>query len=424
MIFGYTWLDPFVVILGTIGSAWIINRNPLRLVRILPVALSVYFFIPTFAYLTLWQTIPMLLTIRMFVRKKLIFPREIHLIIAALVACFLFSAAYGVFGGSDSSRALIRIVYYLGVFSLLSFGYEIGRSEQAILLLKKGFVILGVIYGSYGLYQIAADALGLPVRGILRGVYGADLAYEYGMVRINSLANEPKRLGYLLFISALACFTLVEQNNRSRKLKLLGVIVFGLSFLTFAGSYFITLVLFALFLSVLYAEKFLKFLLLFGCVVAVALVLFPEIGIYEAIQHGYERRYDEIEVGLDGARVYRQEFYAWELLRSEPSIWLTGLGLGQYFITLFSVYGEGVGYSRYGSLVPLNSTFLETLFDLGGVAVSLIYLSIFGLILKLRRAKETFLSMALLFLVLQSFTILTMLYIALFCGMAMGHLKR
>ena len=70
----------------------------------------------------------------------------------------------------------------------------------------------------------------------------------------------------------------------------------------------------------------------------------------------------------------------------------------------------------------MNSNFLELVFDMGLIAAALIYGGLIFLIFKLRRAGETFLSLSLLFLLAQSLTILNLLYLALFSGIAMGQL--
>ena len=72
--------------------------------------------------------------------------------------------------------------------------------------------------------------------------------------------------------------------------------------------------------------------------------------------------------------------------------------------------------------MPLNSNFLELIFDLGLIAAVLIYGGLILLVFRLRRAGETFFCLSLLFLVVQSLTILNLLYIVLFAGMALGCL--
>jgi hypothetical protein len=62
------------------------------------------------------------------------------------------------------------------------------------------------------------------------------------------------------------------------------------------------------------------------------------------------------------------------------------------------------------------------IFDLGLIAAVLIYGGLILLVFRLRRAGETFFCLSLLFLLAQSLTILNLLYIVFFAGMAFGRL--
>lgn len=423
MVFGYTPLDPFIVLIGTAMTAWFLSKNPVRLMAYMPTALSLYFFIPTVTLLTLWQTVPLLLTVRALWLGKIRAPSVIKPIVALCGMAFILSATYAVLTGDDSTRAAIRLVYYLGIFALFSFCYEMGRRPEGLQLLLKGLVVMGIVLALYGAYQILATPLGLPVRGIVRGTRGADIAFEYGFFRVNSLANEPKRLGYVLFCAVLACFAMAKlEPKRARRLRTAGWFILLISVFTFAGSYFVTLALFGLVTLLLYPSKATRYV--FGLLALSGLVVtvFPDTGILEAMQHGYERRATEVEVGLDGARVYRQEFYAWDYLANHTEANFTGVGLGQYFITLNREYGVGVGFNARGALQPLNSNFLEILFDLGGPVALLFYMSMAVLIWKLRQAGERFICLALLFVTLQSLTILTLQWMVLFAGVGVARL--
>ena len=97
------------------------------------------------------------------------------------------SAGYALAAGADETRALIRILYYLGIFATLAFAYEMGRKPEAYEILLKGLVIMGIVYAVYGAYQIVAFYTGLPVRGIVYNASGESImAFEGGLLRINS----------------------------------------------------------------------------------------------------------------------------------------------------------------------------------------------------------------------------------------------
>ncbi|MAZ08568.1 MAG: hypothetical protein CMN90_02730 [Sutterellaceae bacterium] len=297
------------------------------------------------------------------------------------------------------------------------------RKERAYEIFVKGMAFLGIALMIYGLYQLFAVFAGLPLRGIVRGVYGAQIALEGGILRINSFASEPKRLGYVMFVCALACFEWARLKPKvSTKYKRFGYLVLGTSALTFAGSYFIAIALFLLTIVVLYPSRATK-LVFAGLAGVFILSAVPETRLAEIAVNAYERRAQEVEVGLDGLKVYRQEFYAEDYLVNNPEAIIFGVGLGQYYGVLNAEYGPGVGYGEDGvSLAPLNSAMLETLFDLSGVFVLLMYFALFYLIWRLRRMGEKFLCLALLFVVLQSFTIQSLTFVVMLAGVASAKL--
>ena len=425
MQIGYTFIDPLVVLVGTGMAIWFLLKNPMKLMGYMPAALSLYFIAPFVTLLTLWQTVPLLLLGRVFVKSGLRAAPFVQPVLMLFVGILLVSASYALIAGSDSTRVVLRSLYYLGIISIFSFSYEMGRRAECYEVFLKGLVITGMVLAIYGIYQIIAFNTGLPVRLIVRGTFGVDAGFENGILRINSFASEPKRLGYVLFVCGLACFFLAQlRPAKARRLKWTGYGIFATSIFTFAGSYFAAIAVFTPVAFLLYPSRITKFLLsaLFG--VGALIVLFPDLGIVDAIQIGTDRRATEIEIGLDGAVVYRQEFYAWDYLANHPLSAALGVGLGQYFTTLSQEYGIGVGMSERGALIPLNSGFLEMVFDLSGLAAALFYLAVSILIWRLRRAGETFLCLAILFLAIQSATILTLQFIVLFAGIATARLAK
>lgn len=423
MPFGYTLLDPLIVLLGTGIAIYFLGTRPLRLMAWLPAMLTVYFFIPFVTLLTMWQTVPLLLAGRALLKGQLRAHGSVQLILLALLTVFMASAFYAVLLGPDPARAVIRILYYMGIFAIMSFAYEMGRREECYALLLKGLVTLGVVLMIYALYQIVAAYTGLPFRGILRGTGGAQAAFEGGFFRVNSLATEPKRLGYVMFVCALACLFLVQiRPERARRLKWTAAGILIMSLFTFAGSYFTAILLFGIVASILFPSRATKYVFgIFG-VLIILMTAFPDLGVLEAVREGIDRRLNEVEVGLDGTRVYRQEFYAWDYLANHPAAAVFGIGIGQYFQTFANTYGIGAGINHFGGLQPLNSNFLELVFDLGGIAAVVFYGAIGVLILVLRRRGETFLCLALLFLTTQSLTILTLQFMVLFAGVGTGRL--
>ena len=112
-------------------------------------------------------------------------------------------------------------------------------------------------------------------------------------------------------------------------------------------------------------------------------------------------RMDELEVGIDGTYVYRQEFFAWAYAIENPLNFLGGVGLGQYNDLFLSRFGPGAGYTIGGALAPLNSVYFETSFDLGGFFTSALYILLGALVLLSTNRVKRFLTLALLFLIIQ-----------------------
>ena len=426
MVFGYTILDPIVVLSGTAYAGYLLLKRPVHLMAFLPLSLSIYFFIPLATYLTLWQTVPLLLLGRLLVVGPARLSVDVRSIVSLLVILFIASLAYALVSGADPTRAIIRAMYYLSAFALFWFAYEMALKPDGYSLFVRGFAVVAILYGIYGAYQILAFYGGLPVRGIVYGPNSTGLiATEYGLPRINSLANEPKRLGYVMFVGALACFTLAREKSgvTRRWLMAASALSLGISLITFSGSYFLAVALFIVCALFLYPSGVPRFVLAGSLVAGMAMILGYGDHIAEALQHGFERRMEEVEVGLDGRVVYRQEFFANDFIAKHPLQAVTGVGVGQYFSVLNREYGEGVGYNEKGGLAPLNSSLLETTFDVSGIAVGLLYGSLGVLTLRLHRRGFVFLSLALLFLLIQSLTIQTLLYLAVVAGVGVAQLR-
>lgn len=425
MVYGYTPIDPIVVLSGTTLAIWYLQKSPMKLIGFMPTALSVWFFVPIITNLTLWQTVPLLLSARMLLKGKLRLPHKTAPIILLLIMFFLISIAVAAVAGSDRMRLIIRVVYYIGILATLTFAYEMGRRQGTYEILLKGLVIMGLVYSAYGAYQILAFYAGLPVRGIVYDASGEGIIVSVGgFPRVNSFANEPKRLGYILFISAMATVFLARTRLARKALKLRWAAsgIIAISIMTFAGSYFFAILIFSIGAFLIYPSRALAYAFGALSVGFCVSILVPELGILDAIQSIYDSRAAEFETGLDGSVVYRQEFFAVDYLLNNPISALAGVGVGQYYSVLNSVYGDGAGYNVNGGLAPLNSLFLELVFDLGMPTALLIYSGLVFLALKLRRANESFLCLSLIFLIAQSLTIINFHYIVLFAGMALGRL--
>ncbi|MDP2738101.1 MAG: hypothetical protein Q8O82_05145 [Pseudorhodobacter sp.] len=423
MLYGYSFLDPLVVISGSLLAIRLIATNPIRLVGFLPAALSLYFFIPTVTLLTLWQIVPMMLIARAFLQGRIAFPASLKPIFALFAFALLISAGYGYFAGNDANRSLLRLVYYLGIMGLMAFGYEMGRRPESYDALVRGFAVIASVYAVYGVYQIIALHFGLPFRGIVYGKDGVGFPVIQGLPRINALANEPKRLGFVLFVGALAFFELAGSGSAHRRKQRIfyGVMTLLVSVLTLSTSYFVAVAMLAVGALVLYPDRAVRILPLIVLVLVVALPIGAQFGLLDIVVQIAESRTSEFTLGTDASIVYRQEFFGQEYIVEHPWRFFGGVGLGQYFSVLFSEFGPGVGYTEAGGLAPFNSVFLEIIYDLGGVLAIMFYALMGTLVLKLKRTGMDFLALTLLFLMLQSISIQTLQFMALVGGIGLGR---
>lgn len=424
MLIGHGPIDTAVVVGFTIYCAWILTREPVKLFSFLPAALSLYFFIPSITLVTLWQTVPGLLFLHGFLRSGFTIPKHFRVAgqIVAIVALFAFLAPFLL--GGDASRALIRLFFYVTLFSLFSFSFKVGRNPNALRHLINGLVVTGLVYSLYGLYQLVAAKTGLPVRGIVHGVSTESVLPIQGFfVRINSFASEPKRLGYVLFVAALAAYTTARVSPLRRRFELLAVFFLSISILTFSTSYYAALATFFAASSLIYPKYIFKIWPILLSLAAF-LAFFNADSILDAIQSMVDARLTELEIGMDGRFVYRQEFFAVDFIRKNLSSVPFGLGLGQYFRELTQAYGPGVGIGEDGrTLLPLNSLPLELVFDLGAIVVGLVYAWIIRTIFILKKTGEDFLALSLLFLLIQSYWINTALFLSLYMGLSCARLE-
>jgi hypothetical protein len=423
MVFGYSFIDPLVVLALAALSGYLLFRDPRRLLGWIPATLTLYFFVPLVTLLSIGQVVTLMLTGRMALNTRIHVSRQSVSALAVMACCFMVSIFIALIEGGELERIGLRALFYLGLLAIFSFCYEFGASQNSYEILIKGLSILGIVLAIYGIYQIVAVYTGLPLRGIVRGTRGAQIAIEAGILRINSLASEPKRLGFVMLICALACFEWARLHRRkSTGLKRWGAFVLGTSFLTLSGSYFFAIFIFVVVLIFIFPSRATKFAVLAACAVIV-MSLFPETRIAESFSSAYERRAQEVEIGLDGTRVYRQEFFALDYLGENPASIIAGVGIGQYYGVLNRAYWPGVGIGEDGeTLVPMNSSLLEVLFDLSGVFVVIFYSSLGILIWRLRCIGERFICLALLFSAIQSLTIQTLPFIAMLAGVGTARL--
>lgn len=423
--FGYNPIIDTAVVLGsTLLTARLLMRAPQRLLYYLPTLLSLFFVLPVVTNLTNWHIVPMLIVLWWLHQGRSLLPRRAQATLIVLILAFAGQVVYALYVGDAGLRVLLRTSYYVGLLALFAFSYEMTRRPGGLELLLKGLVLAAMIHSLYSIYQIAAQATGLPYRAIIRGFSPVgSIAFEGPLLRVNGFANEPKRLGYILALGAMAALALSKRTSSQerRRQRWKAAFIFSISIMTFSGSYFVALGLLAIGAILIY-PSLLKRLFPPVLVIATGLILFSSKldPLWSALQEGYDQRTQEVEVGIDGDVVYRQEFFAEDYLRRHPVTAIFGTGMGRYNIVLRRQYGEGVGLGEGGRVLPLNSNFFELIFDLGGIATAIFYAAVAVMIFQLRRIGTVFLASAVMFLAFQSLTIQVLQFSAIILGAAMA----
>ena len=423
MVGGYNIFDPIVVVVAVFVTIYLLIFQPQKLLLFLPLFLSMYFIIPVAGLLTLWHIVPVLVGVWWIFSGRLRIPKNTHLALLILIIFFVAQFLFALTIGDAGPRVLLRGMYYCGLFFLFVFSFAMVRRPGGLHLLVCGLAIAAAIHAVYGVYQLVAVAADLPFRGIVRGTGAGDIAFSGGILRINGLANEPKRVGYVLALGGLAFFELGRSQNErfKRAYRVFGIFVLAISFFTFSNSYLFAVALSAGCVLVLYPRVIRYAILPIGLVFAVLAVWGSIFDLWHAFETSFSSRVEEIQVGLSGRFVYRQEFYALDYIKSHPIVVLTGLGMGRYNSVLNENYGLGVGIGESGILISLNSNLLELIFDLGGVATITLYVALILVILRLRTRNMAFLMILLIFVGLQSLTLQTLQFLMLLMGAAIAQ---
>lgn len=427
MPYGYTFFDSIIVIIASLLALYAALKVPGRLMLFLPAMLSVYVFIPFLTLLRLSDIVSIILFGVIVIQGKFFFPGGVKQSIQILLLIFALELiASIIIGDTVFLRIIIRTMSYVGLLGLFLFSWQECQNKNNYELLIRGVAIIALIHATYGVYQIVASKTGLPFRGIVRDIYHVQVAYEGDLLRINGLADEPKRLGYLLAAGSFAFFELARQlsnTQRAMLLRLFGIGVFGVSVLTFSGSYFLAAG-FAGGLIMLLRPPNMKFLaVIASLIICFGIVFAGSVSqLVNSVLTGFERRVDEVELGLDGKVVYRQEFFAQQFLEQNPITIITGVGIGRSNKALNTAFGDGAGLDDI-YLLPLNSGFFQLIFDMGIVGTLLIYSALLVIIIRAWRQKEIFIVQILVLLGIQSFTIIVMQYLVVFMGAALARIS-
>jgi hypothetical protein len=423
--FGFGTLDYVVCTLVAVATVYMLRHAPHRLLVWLPTFLTINFFIPLESHFTPSRFVPLILGGALILSGRLQ-PRAGHsfpLIVLALVLAG--STAYAMYIGDAGTRPIFRMLHYVGLIFLFVFLTRLLKTREHIQLALWGLFVAGAIHGGHALYQIIAYETGLPFRGI---VYTETSQFHAALtdagLRVNGLADEPKRLGYVLFCAALAAAYFFVSRSRgsaaiipfqrggsvlSRKWFLAGTagLCLLMSLLTYSGSYFAAVAIVLLVLLLTFSIRTFSYILLAGLIGLMVPFLFPtQFDRYSTVlTNFFEARKIEWDFGLQAQKIYRQEFFGHQYLNENPDSILLGVGIGRYNQVLYARFGAVAGHSDDGIVLPINSQFYELGFDLGLIGLAFAYLAVPIIALRLGRRSigEYVVFTMLLFLIVQSF---------------------
>ncbi|MBI1357420.1 MAG: hypothetical protein GC160_24025 [Acidobacteria bacterium] len=393
----------------------------------MPFILTFYVIVPFGTLLTPSRVVPLVLLAWMVISARGE-PFRRHLdVFLVVITLSIVSVLAALMIADSGSRPLLRFLNYATLLSIFAFAAYGCRTPKGLTMAMWGLAICAGLHGAYALYQIVAFETGLPFRAIVRGLSGRfDVAQAYGLFRVNGLASEPKRLGYVLFAGALASIYLtksVSPGLHRTALRTNAIISFALSFLTMSASYFAAVAV-SIGGMLLMSSRLWRIVPVGVAVVGLALFASPDLAsrVTDLFADTVEDRFEEVSAGLDAVRVYRQEFYAEDYAKAHPLSLVTGLGMGRYNNVLNEEYGEGVGLVG-NMLLPLNSQIFEIGFDLGLPGLLILYGGSVALILSLKtdRKLSFFLKFLVLCVVAQSVFVQSLYLGSFILGMAVAY---
>ncbi|MGB3165493.1 MAG: hypothetical protein WBA68_01815 [Alteraurantiacibacter sp.] len=425
MAFGFGILDYIVVALCLAATIALLHR-PEKLIVILPLMMSIDFFIPLGTFVTPGHIVPLILGGAMLVKPVAQIPRIVTSIALLYLVVLAVAVLYAVVLGGAGSRPFVRGAFYLNILLVFLYGYAVTARTGSLLPIVKGLAVAALCHAFAGFYQIVAELLNLPYRGVVynESGYGAPIQEGASAMRINGMADEPKRMGFVVFAGAIALMLLASIDAEGKGRRFVGAgasLLAGL--LTLSSSFFGAVAIWLL--------QFISrpHYLLIGGILLVLLtgllfVLAPDAAsqTWSSGSLLVERRMIELEYGLDNTVVYRQEFYGFDFLLQNPRELITGVGMGRYNLELFQVYGTAAGLNELGGVQTINSQLLEVGFDMGLAGVLLILVAPFILAAKMDASHTGgwWMRSIVIFLAVQAWFVNSLLFLGLTSGCALA----
>lgn len=377
-VFGYGFIDYLVVIGFVIATVYVAMTNPQNIIYILPAAGSLWFFVDFITMITPIKVVPALFILFTLPRRRNYLSLKGDYWAQAMVLLFCVYAIVGLiytlsFDGFESyspyKRVVIQFMTYINqLFIYLILKREIKKSTDLSKFFKI-FIATTTILCIYGIYQIIAFQYGLPFRGIVYSAEKTGIAYDQfnNFFRLNSLANEPKRLGNILVLGILMILA-VREKYSMLKLVLLIILHIVCGFMTYSTTFFL---LVGALVPFLYILSF-KDILLKGYRRFTLVLLICSIPILLLFRDKFETIYDaRVVEQIEKAQNEKSEYldrFAIDYFQQEWTGFVWGYGMGNYNFILAKETGEGI--TSYG-LDIINSGVLNLLYDFGYLGTAL-----------------------------------------------------
>lgn len=420
---GHGIYDYLIIFILVLYAYWAGQTKPYRILYILPTCLSFFFFIEVGPRLTPDKLVPPIFIISIVLSKGAKYfsvsngnkvnswIEKIWIIIAVgVIIGALYTNYYANYVRTPhiNTRLIIQITSYIN-FVLI---FIITRKECSKIkgkeLLIKSFLITSTILCIYGLYQFFANKYGLPYRGIVYSAtktgFGSFKESAEDVFRVNSFANEPKRLSYFLVIGLIILFKhrkkIIIKIKPIIYLSIVGLHIFIL-WLTYATSIYISLAVF-IFLLGAYVVFFNYNKMLFR---QLMILIVLAIGAYFYQKSYFETIYEaRVETQLETEEV-RAEVRGQEFIFKYPEMFILGIGPGNYNFALAKEYKGKAGITMNGYLIPFNSGLMTYLFDFGIIGFLFLTLPFIRIVLSKKNATNNEFSIYVVFLYCTAITL-------------------
>jgi hypothetical protein len=431
---GHGLIDYLFVLFMLAYAYYAGQTKPYRILYILPACLSFFFFIPLGSNLTADKLVPAVFIVSVILSKGAnyfsITNKKANNWVGRMWLLIAFSAIIGsifsnyyegyVISPFFKTRLIIQLIGYINCLLIfIVIRKELSKVDGKRTALT-AFLVTTTILCIYGLYQYFAHQFGLPYRGI---VYSANSTGFGGyqdsddlIFRVNSLANEPKRLTYFLVISIIILIKyksqLLKKINITTYFSLVGIHGIVL-WLTYSTSIYVSIFVFVIFL-ILYT-LFIKFNKALFRQLIFLLVLGTGTYLYQKVY--FDKLYTvRVDKQLEREEV-RAEVKGQEFILNNPEMFIIGFGPGIYNFALSKAYPEVAGLSEHGTfLIPFNSGLMTYLFDFGLIGFYLLLYPFMQILLNKRVASKNEFSIFVVFMYCTAITLNPSITLFFFIG--------